>query len=111
MTCNSEKLALQRSLLVCLGSAHKTNSPLKVPMSLIILCVGPAPRADRHVAPVVTQQWEAAQLWTGSGDGGGVGEAAPPGPSEQGEISQHPGVRRGSEMAQCPHVSLWRQEV
>ena len=80
--CNSEKLALQRSLLVCLGSARKTNSTLKVPMSLSILCAGPAPRADRRVAPVMAQQWEAAQLRTGSGDGGGsVGEAAPPGPS------------------------------
>lgn len=71
VTCNSEKLTLQRSLLLCLGSARKTNSTLKVPMSLIILCVGPAPRADRHVAPVMAQQWEAAQLWMGSGDGGG----------------------------------------
>ena len=71
VTCNSEKLALQRRLLVCLGSACKTNSTLKVPMSLSILCVGPAPRADRRVAPVMAQQWEAAQLWMGSGDGSG----------------------------------------
>ena len=36
---------------------------------------------------------------------GGLRGTAPPGPSEQCEIGQHPGVRRGSEMAQC-HASL-----
>ena len=87
---------------MCLGSARKINSTLNVPMSLIVLWVGLAPRADRDVAPVMTQPWEAAQLWMGLG---GWGSTPPPGPSEQCEIGQHPGVRRGSD------VSLWRKEV
>lgn len=55
---------------MCLGSARKINSTLNGPMSLIVLWVGLAPRAGRDVAPVMTQQWQAAQLWMGSGAGG-----------------------------------------
>lgn len=41
-------------------------------MSLIVPWVGLAPRADRDAAPVTTQQWEAAQLWMGSGAWGAL---------------------------------------
>lgn len=76
-------------------------------MSLTVLWVGLAPRADREVAPVMAQQWQAAQLWMGSGRGLHHLDQV-----SSVEIGQHPGVRRGSEMTQCPHrLSLEKRSV
>lgn len=55
------------------------------------------------MAPEMNREREAAQLWMQPGV---RSAAAPPGPAWMGEIDQHTGVRRGSEMARC-HTSLF----